>query len=266
MAATVLTENADGPVATLRLNRPEKMNAITFEMFDALPAAAIDLAANPTLRAAILTGAGEHFCSGLDTSVFMQFAGQMDEMRQRLMTPLAGQKANWFQYPAAALRAMPVPVIAAIKGNCFGGGMQFALAADFRIASPDARFSIMEAKWGIIPDMGLTQSLPSLMRADQAKDLIMTARILDADEALTLGLITRIEKDPLGAAKGYAEALLWRSPDALKAAKRLVDQSWPAAPGDGLTIEAALQNVIIGQPNQIEAVMANMQKRPPKYT
>ena len=265
MADAILIEDADAPVATLRLNRPEKMNAITLDMFDALPTAANDLAAKPSLRAVILTGAGDHFCSGLDTSVFMQLTQRIDEMRQRLNTPLAGQKANWFQHPAETLRALPVPVIAAIRGNCFGGGMQFALAADFRIAAPDARFSIMEAKWGLIPDMGLTQSLPNLLRADQAKDLIMTTRILDAEEALSLGLITRIEKDPEAAARDYAATLIQRSPDALKAAKRLVDESWPAAGGDGLAIEAALQNEILGQPNQIEAVMANMQKRPPTY-
>ncbi len=264
--AVVQTENPDGPVATLRLNRPERMNAITLEMFDALPDAVLQLSAKPGLRAVILTGTGDHFCSGLDTSVFMQFAQQMDEMRQRLNTPLAAQQANWFQRPAATLRAMPVPVIAAIRGNCFGGGLQFALAADFRIAAPVARFSIMEAKWGLIPDMGITLSLPLLMRADQAKDLIMTARILDADEALALGLITRIDTDPDAAARAYAETLLSRSRDALMASKRLVDQSWPAAAGVGLAIEAALQDGIIGKPNQIEAVMANMQKRPPKFS
>ncbi|MGB5558581.1 MAG: crotonase/enoyl-CoA hydratase family protein [Paracoccaceae bacterium] len=264
MTEIVLTENADSPVATLRLNRPEKMNAITLEMFDALPAAAEQLAAKPGLRAAILTGTGDHFCSGLDTSVFQQFVAQKDEMLRLLMTPLPGQKANWFQHPAAALQALPVPVIAAIRGNCFGGGMQFALAADFRIAAPDARFSIMEAKWGLIPDMGITQSLPKLMRADQAKDLIMTARILDAAEALALGLITWIEDHPEAAAATYAETLCQRSPDALRAAKSLVEQTWTAAEA-GLALEAELQNQIIGHPNQIEAVMANMQKRPPKF-
>lgn len=264
MSHTVLTENRDAAVATIRLNRPEKMNAITLEMFDALPAAANALAGIPTLRAAILSGAGEHFCSGLDTSVFRQFAASLDDMRKRLMTPLPGQKANWFQYPAMALQALPVPVIAAISGNCFGGGLQFALAADFRIAAPDARFSVMEAKWGLIPDMGLTQSLPKLLRADQAKDLIMTARILEAPEALALGLITRIEKDPEAAAADYARFLSQRSPDVIRTAKALVDQTWTAAE-NGLALEAELQNQILGQPNQIEAVMANMQERAPNY-
>lgn len=261
----ILTENADGPIATLRLNRPDKMNAITLDMFDALPAAAENLGANPALRAVILTGAGDHFCSGLDTSVFQQFAAQMDEMRQRLNTPLDGGNANWFQYPAAALQDLRVPVIAAIRGNCFGGGLQFALGADFRIAAPGARFSVMEAKWGLIPDMGITRSLPKLMRADQAKDLFMTARILDAEEALSIGLVTRIAEDPEAAAIAYAETLGQRSPDAVNAAKRLVDESWISAT-DGLALEAELQNRIIGQPNQIEAVMANLQKRSPKYS
>jgi len=257
--------SAGAAVATLCLNRPDKMNAITLEMFEALPAAAQALADRPDLRAVILTGAGDHFCSGLDTSVFQQFAGRIEEMRQRLMTPLPGRKANWFQHPATALRALSVPVIAALRGNCFGGGLQIALAADFRIAAPDARFSIMEAKWGLIPDMGITQVLPGLMRADQAKDLIMTARILDAEEALSLGLITRIAADPLAAAQDQAETLCQRSPDVLRQAKRLVDESWTAAPGDGLALEAELQNAIIGQPDQIEAVMASLQKRQPKF-
>ncbi len=158
-----------------------------------------------------------------------------------------------------------MPVIAAIEGVCLGGGLQLALAADFRIARADARLSIMEAKWGMIPDMGITQSLPKLMRADQAKELMMTARMLSGTEALELGLVTRLADDPMHAARDLAQAFAAKSPDAIAGIKRLVDRTWSLPEGEGLAIEAALQAPIIGAPNQIEAVMANLQKRAPRF-
>ena len=123
----------------------------------------------------------------------------------------------------------------------------------------------MESKWGLIPDMGLTQNLPKLVRADQAKELMMTARILDATEAFQMGLVTRLADDPLAAARAFAAELATRSPDVLRDCKRLVEETWSAAPGEGLKLEAALQAKIIGSANQIEAVMANVQKRPAKF-
>lgn len=265
MTDIVRTE-AEGPhITRVILNRPEKMNAFSMEMFDRLPEVASELSGQKDLRAVILEGAGASFCAGLDIAVFPEFARRLDALKEEMLNPPGGAVANKFQAPVTCWQDLPVPVIAAVTGVCFGAGMQLALAADFRIAAPDARFSIMEAKWGLIPDMGITQSLPKLLRADQAKDLIMTARVVAAEEALALGLITRIADDPKAAALDLANELAARSPDATRRAKQLVDQAWVASAREGLALEAALQAEIIGGANQMEAVMANMEKRPPKF-
>jgi len=157
-----------------------------------------------------------------------------------------------------------VPVIAALHGVCYGAGMQLALGADLRIAAPSTQLSIMEARWGLIPDMGLTKLLPGLMRADQALELILTARVLDAPEGLALGLVTRLASEPLEDARKTARAIAARSPEAARGAKALVRAAWPGG-DDHLALEARLQAALIGSPNQIEAVMAGMQKRPPRF-
>jgi enoyl-CoA hydratase/carnithine racemase len=159
-----------------------------------------------------------------------------------------------------------VPVIAVIEGVAFGAGLQLALGADFRICAPDARLSVMEARWGLIPDMGISQTLPRLMRADLAKELILSARQIDAPEAQALGLVTRLADDPLAQARAMAEGFAQVSPDVLRAGKRLVEQTWTAPPGAGLRVEAELQADLIGSPNQIEAVMAGMAKRAPRFS
>lgn len=259
-----VTIGADG-IAEVCLDRPEKKNAWNMEMFDSLAAAADRLAGKAGLRAVILLGAGGCFSSGLDLSVLQGFARDMEGLKREIATPPEGELANRFQKPVVAWQALPVPVIAAIEGVAYGAGMQLALAADFRIAAPDAKLSVMEAKWGLIPDMGISQSLPRLLRADQAKDLIMTARVLGAEEALALGLVTRLSDNPVAAARAMAADLVQTSPDALAAAKRLVEEGWSLPPGEGLALEARLQLGIIGSPNQIEAVMAAMAGRPPRF-
>ena len=265
MSDIVLIENPDGPVAEVRLNRPEKKNAFSLDLFTDLVAAADRLAKADGLRAVVMCGAGGSFCAGLDLAVFAEFAGEIEALKGEIRNPPGGTPANRFQAPVVCWQELPVPVIAAIEGVCFGAGMQLALAADFRIGAADARFSIMESKWGLIPDMGITQSLPKLLRADQAKELIMTARVVMAEEALSLGLITRIADDPIAAAHEFATDLAARSPDAVRRAKQLVDESWTATARDALALEAELQAQIIGGANQMEAVFANMQNRPPKF-
>ncbi|MCW1933863.1 enoyl-CoA hydratase-related protein [Pararhodobacter zhoushanensis] len=158
-----------------------------------------------------------------------------------------------------------MPVIAALHGVTYGAGMQLALGADIRIAAPDTQLSIMETRWGLIPDMGLTKLLPGLMRADQALELILSARVVDATEAQTLGLVTRLSDDPLAAARDTARAIAARSPEATRGAKALVRAAWPGS-DEQLALEARLQAAIIGSPNQMEAVMAGMQKRAATFT
>ncbi len=252
-------------VAEVALSRPEKMNALDLEMFRAIGEAGESLKGNKAVRAVVLHGQGANFCAGIDTSVFGTLIAEIDDIREQMLNPPAGEVANLFQKPSFVWQELGVPVIAALQGAVYGGGAQIALGADFRIAAPDVRFSIMESKWGLIPDMGITQNLPKLLRADQAKELMMTGRILDAPEALSLGLVTRLADDPLNAARSFAAELVTRSPEVLRDAKRLVEESWSATDGYGLKLEAELQAKIIASPNQVEAVMANVQKRKPAF-
>jgi len=251
-------------IAEVTLNRAEKLNAFDTAMFQAVAAAGDRLMTEPGLRAVVLTGAGRGFSAGIDTSQLMSFASRIDSVREDLKTPLPGRADNTFQHPCTVWADLPVPVIAALHGVAFGAGMQLALGADIRIAGPDARLSIMETRWGLVPDMGLTKLLPGVMRADQALELILSARIVEADEALSLGLVTRLADDPLAAAREAAIAIAARSPQAVEGAKALVRAAWPGD-DDTLALEAHLQAEIIGSPNQIEAVMAGMKKRAPKF-
>jgi len=252
-------------VAEVTLRRAGKMNALDIAMFKAIGAAGDSLKNNRDVRAVVLTAEGPHFCAGIDTSVLPLMVSEIDDIKAQMLAPPDGNVANLFQKPAHVWQELAVPVVVALRGNVLGGGAQIALGADFRFAAHDMRMSIMETKWGLIPDMGITQSLPKLMRADQAKDLMMTARIIDATEALSLGLITRLCDNPLDEARDYAANLAARAPGAIQGCKRLVEKSWAAEPPYGLALEAEIQADIIASPNQIEAVMANMQKRAPKF-
>jgi enoyl-CoA hydratase/carnithine racemase len=156
-------------------------------------------------------------------------------------------------------------VIAAIHGNCLGGGLQIALAADIRFAAPDSRLSVMEAKWGLIPDMSITRTLPRLVGIDVAKELTFTARIMSGEEALKLGLVTHVADDPVGAAHALASEIAGRSPDAVRGAKRLFDEAWTGSPDETLALEAQIQLGLIGSPNQLAAVAAGVTKQPPQF-
>jgi enoyl-CoA hydratase/carnithine racemase len=158
-----------------------------------------------------------------------------------------------------------VPVIAALHGACFGGGLQIALGADIRIAGPDTRLSVMEIKYGLIPDMSLTQMLPRLARIDVAKELTFTGRIVEVEEAQRLGLVTSVTDDPLAAARELAQRIASASPDAIKAAKRLLNEAWLASPEDGLALEAKEQRALLGSPNQIAAVQAAISGQPARF-
>ncbi|PRY23769.1 enoyl-CoA hydratase/carnithine racemase [Aliiruegeria haliotis] len=262
----VRIDNSDGPVAEVWLNRPTKKNALTLELLDELVAAGRMLRDKPGLRAVVLAGEGGDFSAGLDTTALMAMAGKLEDIKAEMLSPEDGEIANRFQLPAVVWSQVPVPVVAALEGVCFGGGAQLALGADFRIARPDSRFSIMEGKWGLIPDMGISQSLPRLLPADQAKALIMTARILQGTEAFRLGLVTRLSDDPVSEARAFAHALAGRSPEAIRAGKALVDAIYGSDSAANLRLEAELQAALIGSPNMIETVMANVQKRDPNYS
>jgi enoyl-CoA hydratase/carnithine racemase len=248
-------------VARVTLARPDKHNALDIPMFDAITAAAQRLRTEPGVRAVILHGEGPSFCSGLDVVGVMSAGQGLDG----LSAPLRGQVPNWFQRAAYDWIEVPVPVIASIHGNCLGGGLQIALAADVRFATPDSRLSVMEIKWGLIPDMSITRTLPRLVGIDVAKELTYTGRVFTGEEALRLGLVSHVTDDPLASAQALASEIAGRSPDAVRAAKRLFDEAWTGAPADTLTLEAELQLGLIGSPNQLAAATAGFSGEPAQF-
>jgi enoyl-CoA hydratase/carnithine racemase len=256
-------------VADVRLVRADKMNALDALMFEALVATSEQLAQEKGLRAVVLSGEGRAFCAGLDMGRFAAMketggngiAGGED----RDLTRRTHGLANFPQMAVWGWRQLPVPVIAAIQGVAFGGGFQLALGADIRLVSPDARMSIMEIKWGLVPDMAGTPVLASLVRDDILRELTYTGRIFSAQEALAYGLATRICDDPRAAAFELAREIAGKSPDAIRAAKRLLNKL-AVDPGPALLAESVEQQQLIGSPNQQEAVRANIEKRSPRFS
>lgn len=261
MSERVTVQISEG-IADVRLARPDKLNALDGEMFDALVATGERLAVDRSLRAVVLSGEGRAFCAGLDVASFLGGAGGgvRDLFRRTPASP-----ANFAQRAAWVWAELPVPVLAAIHGVAFGGGLQIALAADLRIVAPDARLSVMEIKWGLVPDMSGTQTLRRLVRLDVAKELTYTGRIVPGAEAVELGLATRLADSPREAAFGLAREIAGREPRAVRAAKRLLDASGVVDVEQGLRLEEELQRSLLGQPNQIEAVRANAEKRAPRF-
>jgi enoyl-CoA hydratase/carnithine racemase len=251
-------------VASVRLNRPEKYNALSPDMFRAIVEAGETVQADKTIRSVVLSGEGRGFCAGLDFESFMKM-GSGEARDVDLFGRTEGNPANYAQRTGYIWKQVPVPVIAAVHGVAYGGGLQIALGADIRLASPDARFSVMEIKWGLIPDMSGTQTLKDLVRLDVAKELTFTGRIVEAEEALRLGLITRICEDPLAEAEKMAREIAGKSPDAIAAGKRLWEKVMSSDPEEGLKLEEDLQRTLIGGHNQLEAIRANFEKRPPVF-
>lgn len=252
----VRIELEDG-VAIARMVRGEKHNALDGAMFTGLVEAIERLRGEAGVRVVVLCGEGPSFCSGLDVAGFASGPLSTDDLLAR-----ENGSANLAQRVSVGWRDVPAPVIAAVHGNCFGGGLQVALGADIRIAAPDASLCVMEVRWGLIPDMGITQALPRLVPVDVAKELTFTGRAVTGREAAELGLVTRVADDPLAAALELAREIAARSPDAVRSAKRLYDESWAASPEEALRLETELQVKLIGSPNQLAAVQAGLAKEP----
>jgi len=249
-------------IADVRLVRADKMNALDLPMFEALVAATERLAGEKGLRAVVLSGEGPAFCAGLDMGRFAAMKDGGGEERD-----LAMRTHGLANFPQAAVwgwRQLPVPVIAAVHGVALGGGFQLALGADIRILAADARMSIMEIKWGLVPDMAGTPILAGLVRDDILRELTYTGRIFSAREALGYGLATKVCDDPRAAAFELAREIAGRSPDAIRAAKRLLN-NLSVDPAAALLAESIEQMKLMGSPNQLEAVRANIEKRPPRF-
>ena len=251
-----------GHIADVRLVRSAKHNALDWEMFTSLDEASDELAERSDVRAVVLSGDGPSFCSGLDFPSFMSEPSRMEQIFERR----DGDRANLAQRITYDWQRLPMPVIASLHGNCIGGGAQLALGSDIRVAAPDVRISVMEVKYGLIPDMGLTQTLLTLVGLDVAKELTFTGRFVEAEEALRLGLVTRIADDPLDAAGELAAEIATMSPDAIRRGKRLLNEAARARSEESLELEAELQRELLGSPNQLAAVQAALGGEPAEFS
>ncbi len=248
----------ENQVAQVQLNRPDKHNALDLAMFVAIAACQKRLAKDRDLRAVVLSGAGVDFCTGLDVKAMMQNRRNL----HKLLWKWLPWRANLAQVVSVGWRSLPVPVIAAVHGRCWGGGLQIALGADFRIVQPDATLSVMEGKWGLIPDMGGTLALRELTARDHAMWLAMSAEEFGARRALDLGLATAIADDAVATAGEMASQLKERSPDAVAAVKRLLRKSWTGSTGTALARETGYQLRILSGDNQRIAVRRQMGESP----
>jgi enoyl-CoA hydratase/carnithine racemase len=251
--------------ADVRLNRPEKRNALDGAMFTALAAAGERLKGESTVRVVVLSGEGESFCAGLDFASFQALAsgedggdGNPGELTEGGITHL-GQQVCW------VWQELAVPVIAAVHGHALGGGLQIALGADIRIVHPDTQLSVREVHWGLVPDMTGTLFLSRLVGPDVAKELTFTARVVTGREAAELGLATRLSDDPREDAFALAGEIAGRSPEAVRGAKELFNRLANAGAAEQFAEERRAIGGLIGRPNQVEAVMANFEKRSPVF-
>ena len=257
-------------IADVRMTRTDKRNALDNAMFSALAEAGERLKTEPGVRVVVISGDGASFCAGLDLGTMTQLAGggggdggerqsgNPGEMKEGRITHL-GQQVCW------VWQEIPVPVIAAVHGHALGGGIQLALGADIRIVHPDTQMSVREVFWGLVPDMTGTFFLSQLVGADVAKELVFTARIFDGREAKQLGLATKLSDTPYDDAMVLAREIAGRSPDAVRAAKQLMNGLFNQGAGEQFAAERAGIGSLIGRPNQKESVMSYFEKRPPNF-
>jgi enoyl-CoA hydratase/carnithine racemase len=268
MSDRVVISIAEG-IADVRLNRPDKRNALDREQFAAIAEAGEQLKSEPGVRVVVLSGEGESFCAGLDFSIFGEMAdGQgtgADRDRGNPGAMTEGRITHLAQQICWVWQELPMPVVAAVHGHALGGGLQLALGADIRIAHPDTKMSVRELHWGITPDMTGTFMLTRLVRNDVARELTYTARMFDAREGHELGLVTRLSQQPYDDAMALAREIAARNPNGVRGAKRLFNRMFTDGAAEQFANERQVIRSLIGTPNQIEAVTANVEGRPPAF-
>lgn len=249
-------------IARVVLNRPLEQNSLNLELITALLEVLSTLNSSRDLRVVILSGSQQNFCSGLDVTGVMTDPKNI----QWLLSSCDGYPHNNIQHLALGWRSLQVPVIAVIEGYCFGAGLQIAMGADLRITRPDARLSVMEGRWGMIPDMGISVTARGCVKEDVLMRMTLTAEVIDGETALKVGMVTEVADDPFARAEALAEKICQRSPDMVKAAKLLLRNSYTETDEEHLALEEKWQRRLLGSPNQMEAVMANIEKRAPVFT
>lgn len=261
-----VTITVDDHIADVRLARPDKMNALDGDMFNGIAETIDWLAVQKHVRVVVLSGEGRSFCAGLDLQAMMGEGAIGEGAAITDRTHGAAMESNIFQHVAWGWRTLPMPVIAAVHGVCFGGGFQIMSGADIRIATSDARMAIMEMKWGIVPDMAGYALWKGLVRDDILRELTYTNREFSGADAAEMGFVSHVGDEPLAAAMALARLIVNKNPHAIRAAKSLFNTNADSDYAAILRNESIVQQGLLRTPNQIEQVMAEMQKRPPNFT
>ncbi|MGL4743522.1 MAG: crotonase/enoyl-CoA hydratase family protein [Dermatophilaceae bacterium] len=256
-----VTCSVDGGIAQVRLDRPDKFNALTLDTLEALVATARELSRDRTLRGVVLGGSGESFCAGMDFATVLREPPRV----ARAFVPWPWRGTNLFQEACWAWRRLPVPVVAAVHGHCYGGGLQIALAADLRFTTADARWSVLEAKWGLVPDMTGSHALAQQVGLDVAKRLTMTGEVVSGERAVGLGLATEVAEEPFVAATRWLEQVATRSPDAVAATKALFERTWTSGPRRTFARERLAQARLLALRNTSAARDAALARRDPQF-
>jgi enoyl-CoA hydratase/carnithine racemase len=260
----LITVSVENHVADVRFNRPDKYNALSFDMITAMANTINRLAKEPGVRVVVISGEGKGFCAGLDVENFAALQSgenKLPDLRERYENHIT----NIFQHIAYGWKELPMPVIAAIHGVAMGGGCQIALGADIRFCTPDTRFSIMEMRWGLIPDMSVTQTIRDLVSIDVAKELIFTGKVIRGEDAARLKLVTHVCEKPYDEAMALAKEIASKNPDAVRAAKKLLNETWHGDSARGFLMESELMMTLLGTPNQIEAISSNFTGQMPAF-
>ncbi|RAV34433.1 crotonase/enoyl-CoA hydratase family protein [Corynebacterium heidelbergense] len=253
--------DTSGPIAHVRLNRPGKLNSLTLETLEQLVATAHRIRADKSIRAVIISGTDHNFTAGLDFATALKDPARV----AKTFLPRPWRGTNTFQEAVWAFRRLPVPVIAAVEGYCFGGGVQIALGADYRFTTADAKWSVLEAKWGLIPDMSGIYAIKQLLPIDTAKRLAMTGEVFSGERAAALGLASEIHEDPETAARELAEQIATRSPDSVAQAKRIFDSTWTAGERRTFLAERLRQMRLLGLKNTAIARTSALKKQVPSF-
>lgn len=251
----------DGPIARVWLNRPDKLNGITFDMLQQLKDAAKAIEKDRDVRVVLLEGRGDSFCAGLDFGKVMTNPKKVGLW----FVPNIFKGTNGFQEPLWVWRKLSVPVIAITRGHVFGGGIQLALAADFRFTTPDCQWSVLEAKWGLVPDMSGTIALTDQLPGDLAKRLVMTAEVFSGEKAVEYGVATGVSDKPEELAMELVDQLMKRSPDSVAASKELMDRVRRMSVRRAFSLERRLQLAMLRSPNTKIAQSAGKKKTEPKF-
>jgi enoyl-CoA hydratase/carnithine racemase len=276
MSDRVLLSLSNG-VAEVRFNRAKKRNALDGDQFLAIADAGEQVKSMTGVRAVVLCGDGASFCAGLDFSVFAEMAGGGEPSAESADRPaiklgagnlgarVAGKITQLAQQVCWVWQEIEAPVIAAVQGHALGGGCQIALGADIRFSHPDAKWSVREVHWGLVPDMTGTFMLSRLVRNDVARELVYTAKVIDGTEAHRIGLTTHLADDPYAAAHALAAEIAARSPQAVRGAKELFNRMFVQDAAGQFDAERRVIRSLIGSPNQAEAIAANLENRPPEF-